>query len=145
VPVHLSLAALAGLGAGAVLNVSADRLARGRAAPLSGRPRRARWSILVVLCAVLFAYLQQMFGWSAAFLVQGTYCSLLLLIAVIDLEHRIVPNVLVGTGMLLALCFSILLHTVPHRGIGQCVWGSTCGGRHVRPPGGSAPRCFGHG
>jgi leader peptidase (prepilin peptidase)/N-methyltransferase len=66
-----------------------------------------------------------MLGWSSAFLVQGTYCSLLLLIAVIDLEHSIVPNVLVGTGMLLALGFSILGRAV---GLASALGGALVGG-----------------
>jgi leader peptidase (prepilin peptidase)/N-methyltransferase len=79
----------------------------------------------VLLCAALFVQLHSMFGWSSAFLVQGTYCSLLLLIAVIDLEHRIVPNVLVGTGMVLALCFSMVYGTV---GLASVFWGALVGG-----------------
>ncbi len=124
-PLHPAVAALAGLGVGTVLNVYADRLAQGRATAMSSSPRRTRWSILLVLCAALFAYLQWMFGWSSAFLVQGTYCSLLLLIAVIDLEHRIVPNVLVATGMLLALCFGVLYPTI---GMASLLGGALIGG-----------------
>jgi len=37
-----------------------------------------------------------------------TYCSLLLLIATIDLEHRLVPNVLILAGLILAIGFGLL-------------------------------------
>jgi leader peptidase (prepilin peptidase)/N-methyltransferase len=76
-------------------------------------------------CAGTFAYLQGQHGWSSAFLVQATYSSLLLLIAVIDFEHSIVPNVLVGTGMLLALCFGVMEQTV---GLASMLWGAAIGG-----------------
>ena len=36
------------------------------------------------------------------------YCSLLMLIATIDLEHRLVPNVLILTGLILAVGFNLL-------------------------------------
>ena len=43
-----------------------------------------------------------------------TYCSLLLLIATIDLEHRLVPNVLILVGLILAMGFNLL---APLRGV----------------------------
>jgi Flp pilus assembly protein protease CpaA len=36
------------------------------------------------------------------------YCSLLLLIATIDLEHHLVPNVLILAGLILAVVFDLL-------------------------------------
>ena len=45
----------------------------------------------------------------ASTLPELAYCSLLLLIATIDLEHRLVPNVLVLAGLILAVGFNWLL------------------------------------
>jgi leader peptidase (prepilin peptidase)/N-methyltransferase len=42
---------------------------------------------------------------------EAIYCSLLLLIATIDLEHRLVPNVLILLGLLLAVGSSLLAHS----------------------------------
>jgi leader peptidase (prepilin peptidase)/N-methyltransferase len=47
-------------------------------------------------------------GWNREFAVQMAYSALLLLIAVIDLEHSLVPNVLVLSGLLLSLATHIL-------------------------------------
>ncbi len=49
--------------------------------------------------------------WLAGAVPEVTYCSLLLLIATIDLEHRLVPNVLILSGLLLAMGFSLLAHS----------------------------------
>jgi leader peptidase (prepilin peptidase)/N-methyltransferase len=47
------------------------------------------------------------------------YCSLLLLIATIDLEHRLVPDVLILSGLVLATGFQILsLLPAPHHALG---------------------------
>ena len=78
-----------------------------------------------MICAVLLAHLQRIYGWSADFAVQATYCSLLLLIAVIDLEHSIVPNVLVGCGVLLVVAFNAFY---PTPGLAAALWGAAAGG-----------------
>ncbi len=119
------LALLLGLCVGTVLNIGADRLPRGSLATPHGPYRVARWSILLVMSTALFAYLQRRYGWSSTLAIQATYCSLLLLIAVIDLEHSLVPNVLVGSGMALAVGFNILW-SAP--GLSSALWGAAIGG-----------------
>jgi len=65
------------------------------------------------------------YGWNLGSVALVTYCSLLLLIAVIDLEHRLVPNVLVGSGMVMALGFSLIS---AHLGLATTLWGALVGG-----------------
>jgi prepilin signal peptidase PulO-like enzyme (type II secretory pathway) len=119
------LAVLLGLCMGTVLNIGADRLPRSSLAKPHGRHRVARWSILLVMSTAFCAYLQRRYGWSVTFATQATYCSLLLLIAVIDLEHSLVPNVLVGSGMALAVGVNILW-SAP--GLSPALWGSAIAG-----------------
>lgn len=119
------LAAVLGLGIGVILNICADRLPqRGPADPLSRR-HAARWGIALLISAVLLAHLQRAYGWSVDFVVLATYCSLLLLIAVIDLEHSLIPNVLVGSGLLLALGFNAFY---PTPGLAVALGGAAAGG-----------------
>jgi leader peptidase (prepilin peptidase)/N-methyltransferase len=119
------LAAVLGLGIGFIVNMCADRLPRrGPADPL-GRRHAARWSIVLLISGVLVAHLQRVYSWSLDFVIQATYCSLLLLIAVIDLEHSLIPNVLVGSGVLLALGFNAF-HPTP--GLAAALWGAAAGG-----------------
>ena len=90
-----------------------------------GAQRIARWSVLLVVSAALCAYLQLIHDWSPAFAIHATYCSLLLLIAVIDLEHSLVPNVLVGSGLVLALGINIWR---PAPGLRTALLGAGIGG-----------------
>lgn len=109
------LAIVCGLAAGAVLNLSADRFpwrdgsARETPQPLLvNRQRMVRWTGLLLFSLLLSVHLQSRYGWSLAFAVQGAYCGLLLLVAVIDLEHRLVPNKLILVGLGLALGASLV-------------------------------------
>ena len=104
----MCLAALIGLVIGFGLNICADWLPLNAEARPSGRPHVVRWLVLALLSTWLCVYLQRQQGWSVTFVIQEIYCSLLLLIAVIDLEHGLVPNLLVGIGVALALIFSML-------------------------------------
>ena len=119
------LAVVLGVGIGLILNVCADRLPPLVAANPFGPRRVARWSVLLLISGGLFAHLQRMYGWNSGFVVQATYCSLLLLIAVIDLEHSLIPNALVGFGLLLALGFNVLYATP---GLAAALWGAAIGG-----------------
>jgi prepilin signal peptidase PulO-like enzyme (type II secretory pathway) len=80
---------------------------------------------MLLITGVLLAHLQRVYGWSLDFVIQTTYCSLLLLIAVIDLEHSLIPNILVGSGVLLALGFNAFY---PRPGLGAALWGAAAGG-----------------
>ena len=72
---------------------------------------RSHWLGVAVelFSALLFAYLWERFGPSWRLLVLASYCSFLLLIAVIDLRHRLVLNVLIYPAAVVAL----LLRFVP--------------------------------
>lgn len=119
------LAAVLGLGIGVILNICADRLPQGGLADPLSRRHAARWGIVLLISAVLLAHLQRVHGWSVDFVTQATYCSLLLLIAVIDLEHSLIPNILVGSGVLLALGFNAF-HPAP--GLAAALGGAAAGG-----------------
>lgn len=67
-----------------------------------------RVSLLMVGSVAFAVYLHLVHSWSAAFWTRFILSELLLLIAAIDLEHRLVPNVLVAAGVALSLLFSIL-------------------------------------
>jgi leader peptidase (prepilin peptidase)/N-methyltransferase len=128
---------LVGLLTGSLLNWVADyapRFAASDAAaprPSSPRPALAVWHLLKSLSShailmrlpatfwlsiageltavLLFAYLGQRFGPSWKLLHLGAACSLFLLIALIDLRHRLVLNVLVYPAMGIAMIF----HSAP--------------------------------
>lgn len=121
----MSLAVILGLAIGIVLNACADRLPHREARRPLGVRGSVRWSLVLTLSIGLVAYLQRTYDWSLAFAMRTSYCSLLLLIAVIDLEHRLIPNVLVGSGMLLVLVFNGLS---PMPGLAPAVWGAVVGG-----------------
>lgn len=151
----MGVSVLCGLALGLVLNLAADWLPRrvllladGAAAPAGQdavRPsgqRLLRWGALLLLSVGLVTHLRTAAtaGESSdPSLLAGavpalTYCSLLLLIAIIDLEHRLVPNVLILVGLFLAASFSLLpplqssslLTAVP--GLASAVTGATVGG-----------------
>lgn len=109
---------------GLLLNIGADHLPRSASGP-SHTQHRLRRGVLLLVSAGLFAYLQRWYGWSPSFVMHVAYCSLLLLIAVIDLEHRIVPNVALALGMSLALGFNIWLATP---GLASALGGAMVGG-----------------
>ena len=75
------------------------------------RLQRSFWSRVAVelFSALLFAYLWERFGPSWRLLVLAFYCSLLVLIALIDLRYRLVLNVLIYPAAVVAL----LLRFVP--------------------------------
>lgn len=99
-----------GVMSGLLLNMAADLLPR-EAGGASKIRHQARLGIFLLVSVGLCAYLQRRHGWSSSFFMQAAYCHLLLLIAVIDLEHRIVPNVLIASGITLALGFNFWLAT----------------------------------
>jgi len=121
----MSLAVILGLAVGIFLNACADRLPHTKARRPLGVRGFMRWSIVLTLSVGLVAYLQRTYDWSLAFTMRTTYCSLLLLIATIDFEHRLIPNVLVGSGMLLALVFNVF-YRMP--GLAPALWGAVVGG-----------------
>ena len=71
---------------------------------------RSFWSRVAVelFSALLFAYLWARFGSSWRLLALASYCSFLLLIAVIDLRHRLVLNVLIYPAAVVAVLLRFL-------------------------------------
>jgi leader peptidase (prepilin peptidase)/N-methyltransferase len=119
------VAALLGLGLGIVLNATADWMFRDAEHMPAQRLRILRWSALTLLVTSLCVYLQHGYGWNFHFVTLLTYCGLLLLIGVIDLEHRLVPDVLIALGMLLAAAFNAI-HPMP--GLAAALLGAALGG-----------------
>ena len=76
------------------LQTSASPSALLRTGPVESRPFWSRVAV-EVFSALLFAYLWQRFGPSWRLLLLTSYCSFLLLIAVIDLRYQLVLNVLI--------------------------------------------------
>jgi len=108
-----------------VLNGMANVLPRGQVQRTSGRAYWLRVAFLMLLSAALAFWLQHTRGWGWGFVTQMAYCQLLLVIAVIDLEHRIVPDVLVAFGMLLAVGFNL---AYPMPGLAAALKGTALGG-----------------
>jgi len=124
----MGLSVLCGLVLGLVLNLAADWLPRRILQPQDNAPATpegatvrpgggslARWAALLLLSIGLVLVL---YGTAAGrsggvSLPAGTvpklaYGSLLLLIAAIDLEHRLVPNILIVAGLILAVGLDLL-------------------------------------
>jgi len=119
------LAAAIGLGIGLVLNVCADRLPLKAETRPSSPYHATRWCALISVSVYLCAYVQHNYGWSLSCATLVAYCSLFLLIAVVDLEHSLVPNILVASGMVLALGFNVVS---PTPGLVAGLWGAVVGG-----------------
>ena len=95
------VAALCGLAIGIVLNLGADWYSPDGSSPPSRQERGTEHQGANGLP-------RSWRGWVAGPVSEVAYCSLLLLIATIDLEHRLVPNVLILLGSVLAAGFSLL-------------------------------------
>jgi leader peptidase (prepilin peptidase)/N-methyltransferase len=121
------LATVLGGSVGIALNMLADRMPSAAKQRPGGLRRAFRLGALTLLCIALYIYLQHAQGWSVPFAAQAAFCSLLLLIGTIDLERSIVPNVLVGLGILLALGFS-LVRSSSGPGFATALEGAALGG-----------------
>lgn len=90
------MALVVGLAEGLLLNLVADRWAE-RQHSASG-PRSTRWAALLMATSVLSILTWLWSGWGNGFVRLSAFTCLLVLIAVVDLEHRVVPNVLLMAG-----------------------------------------------
>jgi prepilin signal peptidase PulO-like enzyme (type II secretory pathway) len=103
---------LAGLGVGALLGVAVDRFPVGRgeadapAAPYA-HPRRRLVAPAVTALGFLLAYVQ--FGLSWRLLEACAFICVMVVIAFIDLERMIIPNVIVLPAALVGLAAAIAL------------------------------------
>ena len=77
----------------------------------AGYARRWCWADVAVegCAALLLAQLWARYGPTWQLLLLGSLCTFLLLLAVIDLRHRLVPNALLYPAALVTLCLSIVL------------------------------------
>ncbi len=95
-----------------------------RACPTEGG--RWRWRTLAVsaITAAGFGYLWSLYGWTAELIVKTIYWAVFVLVTVIDLEHRLILNVIVFPACLLALAGALL---TPEPGIRRAVLGGITG------------------
>lgn len=140
------LTALLGIAIGGVLNAVADFLSRSarhgysnsrpcrrseaRAPPgavASGLRHRAitpRRLLIPAITGALFGYIGEQHGLTAQGAIVATLSSILLLIAVVDLRHHLIPNVIVFPGIGLTIALSTLQ---PGLGILQSLYGALLG------------------
>lgn len=98
----IALWALVGVGVGLMLSWLADTFAmRRQLVDSTAIPRRALW--LAIAAAFLFGLAGWQFGLTLRGLLDCVYISVLLLLAVTDVEHRLIPNVIILPAILLAL------------------------------------------
>ena len=97
----MSYAMAVGMMGGIGADWLADSLLRKGYGLASGQRAVRRWA-LVLLSIGLAVSLQAQHGLGWAFATRWACAVLLLIIAAIDLEHRLVPNVLLGAGSVLA-------------------------------------------
>jgi len=114
-----------GLVIGFFVNACADRLPLTAEVRPSGPYHIGRWGTVILMSAGLCVHIQRNYGWSLGCAILVTYCSLLLLIAAIDFEHSLVPNILVGWGVVVALGFNVV---TPSPGLPAALWGAAVGG-----------------
>jgi len=94
--------ALIGVGVGLAVSQVADMFALRRQLAGSTRiPRRALW--LTLVAAFLFGLAGWQFGLTPRGVLSCVYIAILLLLAVTDLEHRLIPHVIILPAILLAL------------------------------------------
>jgi prepilin signal peptidase PulO-like enzyme (type II secretory pathway) len=118
-------AMLLGSATGLALNVACDRFCERTRNPCIRQHWQLQWGIVTLTTTILCVNLQGVYGWSLSFAKLLVCCSLLLLIATIDLRTRLVPNVLTAFGAALALAFGILL---PSPGLWAVLEGTALGG-----------------
>lgn len=75
--------------------------------PACAAPISFRHPLLEMGMALLFAFLWAWFGVSPALLAYSTYSSVLIVLAIVDAEHRRLPRSLVYTGIAFALAGSV--------------------------------------
>ena len=81
-------------------------LLRGRCR-FCNEPISARYPAVECISGVLFVLLYLKFGLSMTFIVYGLLTLALLIVALIDLDHKIIPNIITLPGMVVGLGLSI--------------------------------------
>ena len=86
-------------------------------------PRRSLW--VEIGSGLLFAFIYWHYGLSVELAVTASYCCLFIVLMVIDLEHKLIPNKIVYPAMVVTLIISIFL---PQSGIILPPWPETISG-----------------
>lgn len=73
------------------------------------KPISWQYPIVELLSGLLFVWLFYRYSWSVRFVGYGIFCSLLLIISVIDLYHQIIPDELSLSGLVIGFvaCFAL--------------------------------------
>jgi len=88
-----------------------DAVTRGEAGPAYVRVLPRTWKIaVVVVSAVLVAACFARFGLSGRAFVAAGFCAVLVLLSAIDLDRRLIPNVIVLPALAVALVAQIALY-----------------------------------
>lgn len=150
--------ALVGLLMGAFLNLCADELPRYRKlthhlprCPYCGRERKVmsavaayllgrghcagcgapiplRWPVVELSCMLASAFLWKYHGSTIAFVLTLFYTGVFILVFVIDLEHRLIPDVLILPAIALALAGSLVANALGEPAPGGEVSSALLGG-----------------
>jgi len=121
----MSIAMLLGAASGFALSVVCEQFCKRIGSPAMRQHWQLQRGIATLATAILCANLHKAYGWSLAFAKFMLCCSLLMLIAMIDLRTRLIPNVLTALGAALALAFGMLL---PSPGLMAVLGGAALGG-----------------
>ena len=116
--------ALLGLAAGALLNIASDNLPKRPVGTGGDASIPLRRAIVELAMAILFAYLWRRHGPSPRLVLLSLYTCVLLLILVIDLEHRLVPNAVILPATSLVLLANLVY---PDPGLGNALLGGAIG------------------
>ncbi|MGQ9626797.1 MAG: prepilin peptidase [Anaerolineae bacterium] len=76
--------------------------------PRCGAPYTLRAPLLELAAVLLFVFLGRRYGFSLRFVLTALYACIYFLLFVTDIEHRLIPNVVVYPAMVLALAGSLL-------------------------------------
>lgn len=95
-----------------------------RTCPSEGGRWRWRTAALTAITAAGFAYLWPLYGPTAELVVKTIYWAILVLVTVIDLERRLILNVVIYPACLLAIAGALL---TPEPGIRRAVLGGITG------------------
>jgi len=116
--------ALLGLAIGALLNIASDYLPKQLARESCNAPIQLRRAIIELATAILFAYLWHRYGLSLRLVLLSLYTCVLLLVLIIDLEHRLVLNAVILPAIILVLLANLIY---PNPGLRNALLGGAIG------------------
>ena len=71
-----------------------------------------QYPIVELLTGLIFLLSYRYFGWGLEFVSKVVFLSMLIVISFVDLEHRMIPDIISLSGMILGLGFSFLLKSI---------------------------------